>query len=83
MPRLNLGLTAEQHAQRRLGIGASDAKVIMTGTPEEQLKLLRLKRGEAEPEDLSHVLPVCMGVVTEELNRHWFEQVTGFSVEYE
>jgi putative phage-type endonuclease len=78
MPRLNLQLSPEQHAQRRLGIGASDAKIIMQGTPEEQLKLLKLKRGEIEPEDLSHILPVAMGVVTEELNRHWFEQVTGF-----
>jgi predicted phage-related endonuclease len=80
MPRLQLGLSPEQHAQRRLGIGASDAKVIMTGTAEEQRKLLALKRGEAEPEDLSHILPVCMGIVTEELNRHWFEQVTGFEI---
>jgi predicted phage-related endonuclease len=78
--RLNLSLTPEQHAQRRLGIGASDAKIIMTGTVEEQLKLLKLKRGEIEPEDLSHILPVAMGVVTEELNRHWFEQVTGFEI---
>jgi predicted phage-related endonuclease len=83
MPRLNLQLTPEQHAQRRLGVGASDAKTIMAGTAEEQLKLLKLKRGEIEPEDLSHILPVCMGVVTEELNRHWFEQVTGFTVEYD
>jgi putative phage-type endonuclease len=81
VPRLQLGLTPEQHAQRRLGIGASDAKTIMAGTAEEQLKLLKLKRGEIEPEDLSHILPVCMGVVTEELNRHWFEQVTGFWLE--
>jgi predicted phage-related endonuclease len=81
MPRLNLQLSPEQHAQRRLGIGASDAKIIMQGTPEEQLKLLKLKRGEIEPEDLSGILPVAMGVVTEELNRHWFEQVTGFRLE--
>jgi predicted phage-related endonuclease len=79
--RLNLSLTPEQHAQRRLGIGASDAKIIMTGTAEEQWKLLKLKRGQIEPEDLSHILPVAMGVVTEELNRHWFEQTTGFLIQ--
>jgi putative phage-type endonuclease len=78
--RLNLSLTPEQHAQRRLGIGASDAKIIMTGTAEEQWKLLKLKRGQIEPEDLSHILPVAMGVVTEELGRHWFEQTTGFDI---
>jgi predicted phage-related endonuclease len=55
----------------------------MEGKPEDLLKLWKLKRGEAEPEDLSHILPVCMGVVTEELNRHWFEQVTGFALGFE
>jgi hypothetical protein len=55
----------------------------MRGTDQEIEHLWRLKRGEVEPEDLSGVLPVAMGVVTEELNRHWFEQVTGFSVIYE
>jgi predicted phage-related endonuclease len=38
------------------------------------------KRGEAEPEDLSGNLPVQLGVVTEGLNRHWFERNTGHVV---
>jgi predicted phage-related endonuclease len=40
------------------------------------LRLWREKRGEAEPEDLSGVLIVQLGSVTEELNRHWYERNT-------
>jgi predicted phage-related endonuclease len=39
--------------------------------------LWREKRGEIEPEDLSRNLVVQLGVVTEDLNRHWFERNTG------
>jgi predicted phage-related endonuclease len=42
--------------------------------------LLRLwgeKRGEVEPEDLSGNLIVQLGVVTEDLNRRWYEANTG------
>src|SRR6266700_6516669 len=41
------------------------------------LRLWREKRGEAEPEDLSDNLIVQLGLVTEPLNRHWFERNTG------
>jgi predicted phage-related endonuclease len=41
------------------------------------LRLWREKRGEAEPEDLSDNLIVQLGLVTESLNRHWFERNTG------
>ena len=37
------------------------------------------KRGEAEREDLSGNLIVQLGLVTEPLNRHWFERNTGAS----
>ena len=40
-------------------------------------RLWREKRGEAEPEDLSGNLIVQLGLVTEPLNRHWFERNTG------
>ena len=40
-------------------------------------RLWREKRGEAEPEDLSGNLIVQLGVVTEELNRRWYEANTG------
>jgi predicted phage-related endonuclease len=41
------------------------------------LQLWREKRGEAEPNDLSSNLIVQLGVVTEPLNREWFERNTG------
>ena len=41
------------------------------------VRLWREKRGEFEPEDLSTNLIVQLGVVTEPLNRHWFERNTG------
>ena len=41
------------------------------------VRLWREKRGEVEPEDLSGNLIVQLGVVTEPLNRHWFERNTG------
>ena len=41
------------------------------------LRLWREKRGEIEPEDLTANLIVQLGVVTEHLNRHWYERNTG------
>jgi predicted phage-related endonuclease len=41
------------------------------------VRLWREKRGEVEPQDLSGNLIVQLGVVTEPLNRHWFERNTG------
>src|SRR5204862_691141 len=65
---------------RRSFIGGSDARIIM-GADEAALKRLwREKRGEAEPEDLSGNLIVQLGVVTEELNRQWFERNTGQAI---
>jgi predicted phage-related endonuclease len=43
-------------------------------------RLWREKRGEIEPEDLSGNLIVQLGVVTEDLNRQWFERNTGRAV---
>jgi hypothetical protein len=44
------------------------------------VRLWREKRGEVEPEDLSGNLIVQLGVVTEPLNRQWFERNTGQAV---
>ena len=41
------------------------------------LRLWREKRGEVEPEDLSDNLIVQLGIVTEDLNRRWYERNTG------
>jgi predicted phage-related endonuclease len=63
--------------ERRTFIGGSDARVILGDNEPALLRLWREKRGEIEPEDLSGNLIVQLGVVTEALNRHWFERNTG------
>src|SRR5580704_4228049 len=65
---------------RRAFIGGSDARIIMGNDEGALLRLWREKRGEAEPEDLSGHLIVQLGVVTEHLNRHWYERNTGHSI---
>jgi predicted phage-related endonuclease len=65
---------------RRAFIGGSDARIIMGQDEPKLVRLWREKRGEIEPEDLSGNLIVQLGVVTEALNRHWFERNTGRSL---
>ena len=64
-------------AERRAFIGGSDARTIMGDDEAALLRLWREKRGEVEPEDLSGNLIVQLGLVTEPLNRLWFERNTG------
>jgi predicted phage-related endonuclease len=45
------------------------------------LRLWQEKRGELAPEDLSGNLIVQLGLVTEALNRHWYERNTGQTIE--
>jgi predicted phage-related endonuclease len=66
---------------RRTFIGGSDARIIMGSDEVPLLRLWREKRGEAEPEVLSGNLIVQLGVVTEALNRNWYERNTGQTVE--
>src|SRR5436189_4113660 len=66
---------------RRCFIGGSDARNIMGNDEAALVRLWREKRGEAEPEDLSGNLIVQLGLVTEELNRHWYQRNTGLTVE--
>jgi hypothetical protein len=62
---------------RRSFIGGSDARIIMGSDEAALVRLWREKRGEAEPEDLSGNLIVQLGLVTEDLNRRWYEATTG------
>jgi predicted phage-related endonuclease len=62
---------------RRYFIGGSDARVIMGDDEAALLRLWREKRGEVECQDLSGNLIVQLGVVTEDLNRRWYEANTG------
>jgi predicted phage-related endonuclease len=68
---------SSKRSNRRSFIGGSDAQVIMGSDEDALLRLWREKRGEVEPEDLSDNLIVQLGLVTEPLNRHWFERNTG------
>jgi predicted phage-related endonuclease len=65
------------NSDRRHFIGGSDARIIMGDDEAALLRLWREKRGEVEPEDLSANLIVQLGLVTEELNRRWYEANTG------
>jgi predicted phage-related endonuclease len=69
-----------ERLNRRSFIGGSDARVIMGTDQAALLQLWLEKRGEAEPEDLSGNLVVQLGLVTEPLNRHWFERNTGRAI---
>src|SRR5258705_5432497 len=65
---------------RRQFIGGSDARIIM-GKDEKALhRLWQEKRGEAAALDLSGVLIVQLGLVTEHLNRRWYELNSGHRV---
>jgi predicted phage-related endonuclease len=67
----------ESRVVRRYFIGGSDARVIVGDDEAALVRLWREKRGEIEPRDLSGNLIVQLGIVTEDLNRRWFEANTG------
>src|ERR1019366_1675613 len=69
-----LGRAEADESNRRSFIGGSDARIIMGNDEAALLRLWREKRAEVEPEDLSGNLIVQLGVVTEPLNRHWYER---------
>jgi predicted phage-related endonuclease len=69
--------TKRRFPDRRRFIGGSDARIIMGDDEDALLLLWREKRGEVEPKDLSGNLIVQLGVVTEDLNRRWYEANTG------
>jgi predicted phage-related endonuclease len=67
-------------ADRRHFVGGSDARIIMGKDEAALVRLWREKRGEAEPEDLSGNLIVQLGLVTEDLNRRWYELNSGETI---
>src|ERR1700689_978124 len=74
-------LWTRSNAGRRYFIGGSDARVIMGDDEAALLRLWREKHGEAEPDDLSDNLIAPLGLVTEGLNRRWYERNTGQIIE--
>src|ERR1700716_2329060 len=69
--------TTRNHIDHRHFIGGSDARIIMGQDEKALIRLWQEKRGEIEPEDLSTNLIVQLGLVTEHLNRQWYERNTG------
>lgn len=68
----------QQHSSdRRHFIGGSDARIIMGKDEKALLRLWKEKRGEVGGLDLSGELIVQLGLVTEDLNRRWFERHSG------
>jgi predicted phage-related endonuclease len=67
---------------RRTFVGGSDARIIMSADEVAAVRLWQEKRGEIEPEDLSRNLLVQFGHASESLNRRWFEQETGHTLEH-
>ena len=59
--------------ERPKTIGGSDAVRIMEG---DWHTLWKEKTGRQEPEDLSWVLPVQIGILTEKKNKEWFEHIS-------
>src|SRR5271165_1896311 len=71
---------SHRYIDRSEFIGGSDARAIMGSDESALLRLWQEKRGEIEPEDLSGNLIVQLGLVTEALNRNWYERNTGQTV---
>src|SRR5450631_752310 len=75
MPKIDR--TALATPNRRHFIGGSDARIIMGKDVKALLRLWKEKRGEEVAQDLSAVLIVQLGLVTEGLNRRWYELNSG------
>lgn len=69
-----------QDNDRRTFVGGSDANIIMGNDETSLVRLWREKRGEVEVEDLSANLIVQLGLVTEPLNRLWYERHSGQAI---
>src|SRR6202048_1506337 len=76
---MRMSKTVERPSRQNL-IGGSDARVIMGKDEKALLRLWREKRGEAAALDLSGVLIVQLGLVTEDLNRRWYELNSGHRI---
>jgi predicted phage-related endonuclease len=71
---------ATHSVDRRQFVGGSDARIIMGKDEKALLRLWREKRGEAAALDVSGVLIVQLGLVTEDLNRRWYELNSGHRI---
>jgi predicted phage-related endonuclease len=72
--------TKAWHARRLKTLGASDATIVMAGTPERRLHLNHVKRKLKADDNLDDILAVQLGNVTEDLNRRWLSRELGVKV---
>lgn len=72
--------TKEWHERRRLGLGGSDANILMSGDSEKILQLWKVKTGKAPPDVLDDEFRVQLGIYTEPFNAEWFSLRTGMPV---
>ena len=80
-PPMSISLRNQSHKpDRRHFLGGSDARIIMGKDEKALLRLWREKRGEVANLDLSGVLIVQLGLVTEDLNRRWYELNSGHQI---
>ena len=68
------------HDARKLGIGGSDANIICSGDTDKIAALWQQKCELAQSPDLSRILPVLMGNVTEDLNLAMLAEKTGLNI---
>lgn len=76
---IQLGLTSDQLAERRLRLHAGDAAAIMAG---DYRKVYRRIKGIDPEDDLSDEFRVQLGSYTEPFNLAWTMRKTGRQVEY-
>jgi predicted phage-related endonuclease len=78
---MSISQNKKRHSiDRRHFIGGSDARIIMGKDEKALLRLWKEKRGESAGPDLSGELIVQLGLVTEDLNRRWFERQSGHRI---
>lgn len=70
-----MSLTAVQMQARDGKLTASRVGVLMSGDPEKILHLWEEMTGQRNPDNLSHIWAVQLGVHTEALNLDWYERV--------
>jgi predicted phage-related endonuclease len=76
----HIGMSDEARLARMSSLGGSDAKIIMSGDQKAIERLWHEKRGEQAPEDLSEVILINLGNLTEPLNADLFEKDTNWFV---
>src|SRR6202011_2107250 len=78
---MSISLKTQQHKPDRTNfIGGADARGIMGNDEKAVAQLWREKRGGGGAPDLSGVLIVQLGLVTEDLNRRWYELNSGHQI---